>query len=129
MPHFIIECSNQDVQTNRHGPLSGQHISSFREGCRRAVMAQPMRLMAAMYTCDVQATTEVLGKMYSVLNKREGRILSEDLKEGSDIFYIKAELPVAESFGFAEEIRKKTSGLASPQLVFNRWQVSENFLL
>jgi len=86
-------------------------------------MAQPMRLMAAMYTCEIQATTEVLGKVYSVLNKREGKILCEDLKEGSDIFHIKAELPVAESFGFAEEIRKKTSGLASPQLVFNRWQV------
>lgn len=87
-------------------------------------MAQPMRLMAAMYTCDVQASTDVLGKMYSVLSKREGKILSEDLKEGSDIFHIKAELPIAESFGFAEEIRKKTSGLASPQLVFSRWQVN-----
>lgn len=111
------------TSSQNYGPLSGQYISSFREGCRRAVMAQPMRLMAAMYTCDIQATTEVLGKMYGVLGKREGRILSEDLKEGSDIFDIKAELPVAESFGFAEEIRKKTSGLASPQLVFNRWQV------
>lgn len=65
----------------------------------------------------------MLGKVYSVISKREGKILSEDLKEGSDIFHISAELPVAESFGFAEEIRKKTSGLASPQLVFNRWQV------
>jgi len=125
---MVSDWSIQEKQTAeessiKHGPLSGQHISSFREGCRRAVMAQPMRLMAAMYTCEIQATTEVLGKVYSVINKRLGKILSEDLKEGSDIFDIHAELPVAESFGFAEEIRKKTSGLASPQLIFNRWQV------
>ncbi|XP_057305551.1 elongation factor-like GTPase 1 isoform X1 [Hydractinia symbiolongicarpus] len=106
-----------------YAPLSGQYISAVREGCRCAVMAQPMRLMAAMYSCEIQATSDVLGKMYGVLGKREGKILSEDLKEGSDIFQINAELPVAESFGFAEEIRKKTSGLASPQLVFNRWEV------
>ena len=28
-----------------------------------------------------------------------------------------------ENFGFAEELRKKASGLASPQLVFSHWEV------
>lgn len=45
------------------------------------------------------------------------------MKEGTDIFIIKAVVPVAESFGFADEIRKRTSGLASPQLVFSHWEV------
>ena len=45
------------------------------------------------------------------------------MKEGTDMFIIKAVLPVAESFGFADEIRKRTSGLASPQLVFSHWEV------
>ena len=45
------------------------------------------------------------------------------MKEGSQIFNIKAVLPVVESFGFAEDVRKKTSGLASPQLVFSHWEV------
>lgn len=40
------------------------------------------------------------------------------------MFIIKAVLPVAESFGFADEIRKRTSGLASPQLVFSHWEVT-----
>jgi len=109
--------------TDTYGPLSGQLISTTKEGCRRAFMAQPMRIMAAMYTCDVQATADVLGRMYGVLGKREGRVLNEEMREGSDIFNITAVLPVAESFGFAEEIRKKTSGLASPQLVFSHWEV------
>lgn len=50
-------------------------------------------------------------------------MLQEEMKEGTDVFIIKAVLPVAESFGFADEIRKRTSGLASPQLVFSHWEV------
>ena len=40
------------------------------------------------------------------------------MKEGTPFFTILALLPVAESFGFAEEIRKRTSGVAQPQLIF-----------
>ncbi|XP_019935718.1 elongation factor-like GTPase 1 [Paralichthys olivaceus] len=106
-----------------YGPVSGQLIAATKEACRHAFQAQPQRLMAAMYTCEIMATAEVLGRMYGVLGKREGRILHEEMKEGTDMFIIKAILPVAESFGFADEIRKKTSGLASPQLVFSHWEV------
>ena len=70
-----------------------------------------------------QATAEVLGRVYGVLAKRQGRVISEELKEGSGTFVIAAVLPVAESLGFAEEIRKKTSGFAMPQLVFSHWEV------
>lgn len=109
---------------DRFGPFSGQLMSAVKEGCRRAFLLQPVRLMAAMYTCDIQATAEVLGRMYAVVAKREGRVLKEEMKEGSDVFDVTAVLPVAESFGFAEEIRKRTSGLANPQLVFSHWEVS-----
>ena len=63
------------------------------------------------------------GKLYAVLAKRNGRVLSEDMREGSSVFNIEAVLPVVESFGFADEIRKRTSGLASPQLKFSHWEV------
>ncbi|XP_060924303.1 elongation factor-like GTPase 1 [Limanda limanda] len=107
-----------------YGPVSGQLIAAMKEACRHAFQAQPQRLMAAMYTCEIMATAEVLGRMYGVLGKREGRVLHEEMKEGTDMFIIKAVLPVAESFGFADEIRKRTSGLASPQLVFSHWEVT-----
>ena len=63
------------------------------------------------------------GKMYAVLGRRGGRVLEEDMREGSSTFIVSAALPVVESFGFAEDIRKKTSGLASPQLRFSHWEV------
>lgn len=106
-----------------HGPFSGQLISAMKEGCRRAFLAQPVRLMAAMYSCEIQATADALGRLYAVLGRRGGRVLAEEMKEGSSIFNIRSVLPVAESFGFAEEMRKRTSGLASPQLVFSHWEV------
>ncbi|CAH1802925.1 unnamed protein product, partial [Owenia fusiformis] len=106
-----------------HGPFSGQLMSCVKYGCRKAFQSQPQRLMAAMYACEIQCTAEVLGKMYGVLGKRNGRILSDDMKEGTQMFNVEAVLPIIESFGFAEEIRKKTSGLASPQLKFTHWEV------
>ena len=106
-----------------YGPLSGQLISAMNEACRKAILVQPARLMAAMYSCNIRTTAEVLGKLYAVLGKRNGQILSEEMIEGSAMFVIEAVIPVAESFGFAEDMRRRTSGLASPQLVFSHWEV------
>ncbi|CAH0390781.1 unnamed protein product [Bemisia tabaci] len=105
------------------GPLSGQIMSAVKDGCRKAFQAQPQRLMAAMYSCSILVSAEVLGKMYGVLGKRHGRVLHGDLSEGSSSFNVTAVLPVVESFSFAPEIRRQTSGLASPQLVFSHWEV------
>ena len=102
--------------------LSGQIISAVKDGCRQAFLLRPARLMAAMYTCNIQTPADVLGKMYGVIAKREGRVLGEEMKEGSDVFIVNAVLPVAESFGFTEEIRKRTSGLARPLLQFTHWR-------
>merc|ERR1712224_617346 len=91
-------------------PIAGQIVGAVKEACRQSFLKQPCRLMIAMYKCEIQATAEVLGRVYAVLGKRQGRVLSEDLREGSGTFVITAVLPVAQSLGFAEEIRKKTSG-------------------
>ncbi|XP_014340293.1 elongation factor-like GTPase 1 [Latimeria chalumnae] len=127
-PPFVESISQTKHKTELvvadcYGPFSGQLIATMKDTCRYAFQAKPQRLMAAMYTCEIMATAEVLGRVYAVLSKRDGRVLQEEMKEGTDMFIIKAVLPVAESFGFADEIRKRTSGLASPQLVFSHWEV------
>ena len=65
------------------------------------------------------------GKMYTAIGRRHGKILSGDLTQGSGNFSVMAILPVIESFNFAQEIRKQTSGLAYPQLMFSHWEVSK----
>lgn len=69
----------------------------------------------------------ISGKMYAVLGRRHGRVLHGDQQEGSATFSVTAVLPVIESFAFAAEIRKQTSGLASPQLIFSHWEVRAFF--
>lgn len=81
------------------------------------------RIMLAMYLCEIQASTDVLGKLYGVITKRRGKVLTEELKEGTPFFQIQAQIPVVESMGFSEEIRKKTSGAANPQLMFSGYQM------
>jgi hypothetical protein len=45
---------------------------------------------------------DVLGKVYAVVAKRRGRIIAEEMKEGTSLFNVTALLPVIESFGFAD---------------------------
>lgn len=47
-------------------------------------------------------TADVLGKVYGVIAKRRGRVVAEEMKEGTSFFTISALLPVVESFGFAD---------------------------
>lgn len=62
-----------------------------------------------------------------MLSRRRGRIVSEEMDDSNTFFHIKALLPVVESFGFSDgnlskltsDIRTKTSGAASPMLVFH----------
>ncbi|KAI3630698.1 hypothetical protein MIR68_012133 [Amoeboaphelidium protococcarum] len=103
--------------------VSGQMISLMREAIHKAFMQWSPRIMLAMYRCEIYATSQVLGRVYAVLNQRRGRIESEEMKDGYAIFTISAKLPVCESFGFSDDIRKRTSGVAQPQLVFSGWEL------
>ncbi|KAJ5635974.1 uncharacterized protein N7484_009287 [Penicillium longicatenatum] len=115
-------CINTSEGELDMGRLTGDSIRLVREGITQGFLDWSPRIMLAMYSCEIQATTEVLGRVYGVITRRRGRILSEIMKEGTPFFTIIAILPVAESFGFAEEIRKRTSGAAQPQLIFSGFE-------
>ncbi|EGW35158.1 uncharacterized protein SPAPADRAFT_131598 [Spathaspora passalidarum NRRL Y-27907] len=101
----------------------GRIIVQARDLIHKRMLQKSPRLFLAMYTCEIQAAAEVLGKVYAVVQKRGGAIISEEMKEGTPFFTIVARIPVIEAFGFSEDIRKKTSGAASPQLVFDGYDV------
>lgn len=68
----------------------------------------------------------MLGRLGAVVRRRHGRIIREELREGEDVFDVSAAIPVLESFGLADDIRKRTSGHAlQPQLRFTHWEVQE----
>eukprot|EP00730_Choanoeca_flexa_P004343 TRINITY_DN11666_c0_g1_i8.p1 TRINITY_DN11666_c0_g1~~TRINITY_DN11666_c0_g1_i8.p1 ORF type:complete len:1050 (+),score=270.78 TRINITY_DN11666_c0_g1_i8:3-3152(+) len=105
--------------------FAGQVISAMQTACRQAMLVQPCRLRLAMFKCDLVVSAAALGKVYTVIGRRSGRVISEEMKEGSDNFAVTAVIPVPNSFGFADEMRKRTSGLAVPQLIFSHWEVLE----
>ena len=86
----------------RHATLPGQILAMMRQAMKQSFLQWSPRLMLAMYSCNLQTPTDILGKVYGVLNRRHGRILSEDLKEGTPFFEIMSDMPVVESFGFTD---------------------------
>ncbi|KAI9274374.1 P-loop containing nucleoside triphosphate hydrolase protein [Phascolomyces articulosus] len=116
------ESESIDVRS-RLALIQGKVISAMKEACKQGFLDWSPRLFLAMYRCDIQASAEVLGRVYGVISKRKGKIVSEDLKDGTPFWQIHALLPVIESFGFPDEIRKRTSGAASPQLVFSGFEM------
>ncbi|KAK9453620.1 P-loop containing nucleoside triphosphate hydrolase protein [Dipodascopsis uninucleata] len=105
------------------GRASGQIIAKVRGAIRQGFLDWSPRIMLAMYSIEIQAPAEVLGRVYSVIGRRRGRIASEEMKEGTPFFNVRAFVPVTESFGLSEELRKRTSGAASPQLIFAGFEI------
>ncbi|KAF7968737.1 hypothetical protein HWV62_29559 [Athelia sp. TMB] len=134
---------DKEIAQNRTAAVTGSAITAIRDACKNGLLDWSPRLMMAMYACDIQASSElisntietladterrnppadVLGKVYGVIAKRRGRVVAEEMKEGTSFFTVSALLPVVESFGFADDIRKRTSGAASPQLIFSGYEM------
>ncbi|KAF3483398.1 elongation factor 2 [Arthroderma uncinatum] len=120
---FIEDVTLEEAGDEEQTRLTGEVIRLVRDAVWQGFLDWSPRIMLAMYSCEIQATTEVLGRVYGVVTRRRGRILSETMKEGTSFFTILSLLPVAESFGFSDEIRKRTSGAASPQLIFTGFEM------
>lgn len=49
------------TEHNRMAQVTGAFITSVREACRNGLLDWSPRLMLAMYTCDIQASSALLG--------------------------------------------------------------------
>ncbi|CAM8957617.1 unnamed protein product [Rhodiola kirilowii] len=130
---FLVEAfisplpAQQDDEANHHhqenhGIFTGQVMTAVKDACRAAVLQKNPRLVEAMYFCELNTPTEHLGSLYAVLSRRRARVLKEEMQEGSPLFTVHAYVPVAESYGFADELRRWTSGAASALLVLSHWE-------
>jgi hypothetical protein len=106
--------------------FSGQLISDVADALHISMLScvDAMRVVEPVYSCSLQCDAQQVGNLYAVLSKRRGQVQDEDIIDGTTIFIFKVLLPVLESFGFSQELLKKTSGMATtPQLEFSHWQV------
>lgn len=102
--------------------ISGRIMTSMKTTIHKSFLDWSPRLLWAMYICTIQTSLEVLGKVYAVVQQRRGRIISEEMKEGTPFFEVVCCVPVVEAFGFSESIRKRSSGAALPQLIFKGYE-------
>jgi len=99
----------------------GQIIPTTRRVCYASILtAQPV-ILEPVYLCEIQCPEAAVGGIYGCLTKRRGHVFSETQAEGTPMFYVKAHLPVNESFGFSSALRAATGGQAFPQCVFDHW--------
>ncbi|XWS41316.1 hypothetical protein CRYUN_Cryun17cG0070900 [Craigia yunnanensis] len=114
--------SEPNQQSEQYGLFTGQVMTTVKDACRAAVLQRKPRLVEALYFCELNTPTEYLGPMYAVLARRRARVLKEEMQEGSPLFTVHAYVPVSESFGFADELRRWTSGASSALLVLSHWE-------
>ena len=102
----------------------GHMISDVKDALRVSMLSTPLRVVEPLYKCSIQCDQMQLGNLYPVLSRRRGEVIEEDIIEGTSLFVLTVILPVADSFGFSQELLKKTSGSGTaPQLVFSHWRV------
>jgi len=101
----------------------GQIIPTARRCFYGAQLLAKPKLVEPVYLVEIQCPEQVVGSIYSILNRKRGHVFEETQRPGTPIFNLKAYLPVAESFGFTADLRAATSGQAFPQCVFDHWQL------
>ncbi|MEM1556918.1 MAG: elongation factor EF-2 [Candidatus Bathyarchaeia archaeon] len=77
------------------------------------------RLLEPILSFECKVPSNFLSNVIAIVQKRRGRLI--DITSEEDIMLVRAELPVAESFGLADEIRSSTQGRAFWATQFSRW--------
>jgi len=77
------------------------------------------KLLEPILNFECKVPNEFVSSVISIVQKRRGKIL--DMVNEEDMIVVKAEMPVAESFGLADELRSSTQGRAFWATQFSRW--------
>ena len=82
------------------------------------LMCNP-RLLEPIMSFDCKVPNDFVSPVITIVQKRRGKLL--DMTHEEDMMIIKAEIPVAESFGISDELRSSTQGRAFWATQFSRW--------
>lgn len=86
-------------------------------------------LYEPIFLAEITVPMDATGGVYQCLNSKRGTILEEEQVSGTPMSVIRANLPVAESFGFTSDLRGATQGKAFPQCVFSHWELVKDLPL
>jgi elongation factor 2 len=77
------------------------------------------KLLEPILNFECKVPNQFVSNVIAIVQKRRGKIL--DMINEEDMVIVKAEMPVAESFGLADELRSSTQGRAFWATQFSRW--------
>jgi len=100
----------------------GQIIPTARRVFYASELTARPRFQEPIFLVEIQCPDDAVGGIYQCLSQRRGIVLGEEPISGTPLVNLKANLPVAESFGFTQALRAATSGRAFPQCVFDHWE-------
>jgi elongation factor G len=89
---------------------------AFKEACRRA----SPKLLEPIMRVEVVVPEEYMGPVISDLNARRGQLQGRETRGASEI--INVQVPLAEMFGYATDIRSRTQGRGSFTMHFSHYQ-------
>jgi elongation factor 2 len=84
-----------------------------------AFLLSDPKLLEPLISLECKVPNAFVSNIIAIVQKRRGKIL--DMTNDEDMMIVKAELPVSESFGIAEELRSSTEGRAFWATQFSRW--------
>jgi len=84
-----------------------------------AFLLSDPKLLEPLLNFECKVPNEFVSSVIAIVQKRRGRII--DMVNEEDMVVVKAEMPVAESFGLADELRSSTQGRAFWATQFSRW--------
>ncbi|MGH9736301.1 MAG: elongation factor G [Candidatus Acidiferrales bacterium] len=89
---------------------------AFKEACRRA----SPKLLEPVMRVEVVVPEEYMGPVIADLNSRRGQLQGRESRSGSEI--INVQVPLAEMFGYATDIRSRTQGRGSFTMHFSHYE-------
>jgi elongation factor G len=115
----VIDGSYHDVDSSEMAfKIAGS--MAFKEAIRRA----GPRLLEPIMRVEVVVPEDYMGPVIADLNSRRGQLQGRESRTGSEI--INVEVPLAEMFGYATDIRSKTQGRGSFTMHFSHYQQAPN---
>ena len=88
----------------------------FKEGCRKA---DPV-LLEPIMSVEVETPEDYMGDVVGDLNRRRGVILG--MEDNAGVKVLKAEVPLAEMFGYSTSLRSQSQGRATYSMEFKKYQ-------
>ena len=108
----LVDCTLHEDAIHR-GP--GQMYPAVRDGVRTAMMEAKPILFEPLQIMRIECPNDYVGEISKLVSSKRGQLLN--MEQEGDITVVKAKIPVAELFGWSNDLRSSTGGRGNSSLI------------